>query len=281
MKFGQPALQLPPSNAALQTLTLPGYNFSGTVYIRFIGTGRMVVDKPGSGTTGGVNRNPVTMDIPTNGVIYVSDAGCSSQTSPDDTDYTDGTGCGDVYVSGTADRPLTIGAARDIILAPTLSYTGTTGTSQFNPVTATGSDADLRQDGAVNSTTHAISGQTQLGLIANRYVRVYHRLDTNGNMASGVRSVRIDAAVLSLQNSFIVDNWNSGGYTGTLTVNGAIAQQFRGPVGISGSPQPAHGYAKDYWYDDRLKYASPPYFLDPVNSAWNVSRETELVPSAP
>ena len=41
-----------------------------------------------------------------------------------------------------------------------------------------------------------------------------------------------------------------------------------------------HGYAKDYWYDDRLRYRSPPYFLDPVVAAWRTVRNNEQVPAA-
>jgi hypothetical protein len=53
-------------------------------------------------------------------------------------------------------------------------------------------------------------------------------------------------------------------------VNGAIAQKFRGPVGTTGGT----GFLKDYNYDDRLRYLEPPHFLDPVEAAWHVQRET-------
>jgi hypothetical protein len=36
----------------------------------------------------------------------------------------------------------------------------------------------------------------------------------------------------------------------------------------------ANGYAKSYNYDDRLRYQEPPYFFDPVQSAWHIQRET-------
>jgi hypothetical protein len=57
---------------------------------------------------------------------------------------------------------------------------------------------------------------------------------------------------------------------GTLEVNGAIAQKFRGAVGTSGGT----GYFKNYVYDDRLRYEAPPHFLNPVQSAWHVQRQT-------
>jgi hypothetical protein len=267
-----PFLQLPPSNDELRTLALPGYDFTGTTYIRFTGNGKMVVDKPGSGT----GLDPVIMDQPSNGVIYVDTdpvTDCTTPTTPEATAYQDGDGCGDVYVSGTATAPVTIGSARDIVIAPTT----TTGSFEQDSPSTSWTDEDLKQDGSVASAAgfHAISGTTHIGLIANRYIRVYHPV-SSGTLQTGVRSVRIDAAILALQDSFIVDNWSKGPGVGTLTVNGAISQRFRGPVGLVGG---AAGYVKDYWYDDRLKYASPPYFLDPIDSAWSVGRESELVPA--
>ncbi len=78
------------------------------------------------------------------------------------------------------------------------------------------------------------------------------------------------AAMLAIQHSFIVDHYNCGNQLGDLKVNGAISQKYRGPVGIVGT----HGYSKDYNYDDRLRYLAPPKFLDPVESAWHMQRQT-------
>ena len=39
------------------------------------------------------------------------------------------------------------------------------------------------------------------------------------------------------------------------------------------------GYIKDYQYDDRLQYRSPPYFLDPIAASWHVIRSNEQVPA--
>jgi hypothetical protein len=126
-----------------------------------------------------------------------------------------------------------------------------------------------------------------LGLIANNFVRVAHRVTrtdptnpsscTTENSAQhpAVGDLEIDAAILSLNHSFIVDNYACGASLGTLTVFGAIAQRFRGPVGTSAGT----GYIKDYNYDDRLKYRSPPYFLEPVSAAWHVVRVNEQAPA--
>jgi hypothetical protein len=89
----------------------------------------------------------------------------------------------------------------------------------------------------------------------------------------------IDAALLALKHSFIVDNYYCGGTLGTLTINGAIGQHYRGPVGTGGASITT-GYLKNYNYDDRLRRVNPPYFLDPVNSAWRVVRFNEQIPAS-
>jgi len=57
-------------------------------------------------------------------------------------------------------------------------------------------------------------------------------------------------------------------------VTGAIAQIFRGTVGQHNASTVVHGYAKNYTYDDRLQVEQPPYFLNPVQAAWHIRRET-------
>jgi hypothetical protein len=58
-------------------------------------------------------------------------------------------------------------------------------------------------------------------------------------------------------------------------LTGAIAQKFRGAVSLSGST----GYVKNYVYDQRMKYRSPPLFLDPINAAWQIQRMNEQTPA--
>ena len=103
-----------------------------------------------------------------------------------------------------------------------------------------------------------------LGLVANNFVRVYHPYETKETYNSRTRQtetecvngpgslhgVTIDAAILAILHSFIVDNYNCGEQLGKLTVNGAIAQKYRGAVGTTGGT----GYLKNYNYDSRLRY---------------------------
>lgn len=206
------------------------------------------------------NGSPSTFSIPSSGVFYVGNGSCSSIYSPFTATYPSTSGCGNVIVHGTYSGALTIAAENDIIVDDNITRTG----------------------------------NGLLGLVANNFVRVKHPICpsnntgcTNGtitaqtsrtNCNNGVNgtgtktSLQIDAAILAINHSFIVDHYNCGAQLTTLTVNGAISQKFRGPVGTFGSN--TTGYLKNYNYDDRLRYLEPPNFLDPVEVAWHVQRET-------
>lgn len=232
-----PLLTLPPTNNALSTIATPSYRFTGRTTIVLNG-GNMTV------TNSTMGLNNVSMALPSNGVIWVANGTCGQGYNPLDP-YNSPQGCADVYVKGTYGSDLTIGSEKDVII-----------------------NGDLTK-----------SGDTMLGLIANNFVRVYHPFSTQtsksscgsgSNGAGSQTNLRIDAAMLSINHSFIVDHYNCGAQLGTLTINGAVSQKFRGPVGTVGNS----GYSKDYNYDDRLRYISPPNFIDPVESAWHVQRQT-------
>lgn len=77
-----------------------------------------------------------------------------------------------------------------------------------------------------------------------------------------------------------MDNYYCGNPLGTLNVEGAIAQKYRGPVGCSGCDgRPRTGYIKNYNYDDRLRFREPPNFLNPVQASWRIIRQVEQVPA--
>jgi Tfp pilus assembly protein PilX len=243
-KTNASVLSLPASNTSIQSVAAPGYLFTGTTEITLNG-GSMTVKN--GGTT-------QTKALPSNGVIYVKNGTCGTTYNIQQS-YNNPAGCADVYVKGSYSSSLTIASENDVI---------------------------------VNGSTTR-SGNVVLGLIANNFVRVYHPVTRTSssctNAASGpfgnaLGSVTIDAAILTLQHSFIVDNYNCGAALGTLTVNGAIAQKFRGPVGTGGSSI-STGYIKDYNYDDRFRVVNPPYFLDPVQSSWRKIRYQEQVPARP
>jgi hypothetical protein len=250
----QPAehLPVPTSNTALKEAADPAYVFKGKTKIVFNGTSSMQVTRYPNGA-------PVvtSMPLPANGVIYVEKDGACSLQAPRRIDY-DVNGewrCAILIVQGTYPKSMTLGSEDDILI-----------------------DGDLRAD----------SSKPVLGLIANRFVRVKHNVndacgsnDTNPASPHRVREdYYIEAAMLALKDSFVVDNYQCGAALGTLTVYGAIAQKFRGPVGTFYGTSLYSGYTKDYNYNDALRYRSPPYFLDPMQAAWRVIRANEQVPAA-
>ncbi len=128
-----------------------------------------------------------------------------------------------------------------------------------------------------------LTGNATLALIANSFIRVQHGVtypdSGNGQYCDGnsvnlssqtFPNITIDAAMLAVQHSFIVDNFSCGSSLGNLTVNGVIAQYFRGAVGTTGGT----GYIKQYTYDDRLKVLTPPYLFDISTADWLLSRQT-------
>jgi hypothetical protein len=260
-KAGTKKLTMPPANTALEDAAdANGLSYTGRTTIRFTdSTTTMRVTNAAAGL------NNASVSLPPNGVVYVENGAtaCTAQ-PPISADYNESASCGNLYVSGTYASSMTLGAENDIIIRP--------------PSGASTSNGDLLKDGDV-----------VMGLIANNFVRVYHRVnrDSSGNCQSNystssdplMTDITIEAAILSLRHSFMVDNYSCGDDLGTLTVKGAIAQKYRGPVGTGSGGSVGTGYAKNYVYDDRLRYRSPPFFLNPVDAAWGVIRSNEQVPA--
>jgi len=241
------SLVMPTTNAELMKEAAPDYLFTGKTTIRLNGASMNVTTH-----RDGLTR---TMSLPPNGVIFVRNANCTvSLPPPPMANYAEPADCATATVSGTYSKSLTIASENDIVV-----------------------NGDIVK-----------SGDPVLGLIAEDFVRVAHPVDRSApgsgfsrckETQPGLRHRRIDAAILSLLHSFTVDNFACGDERGTLTVNGAIAQKYRGPVGSRGGPDGTTGYMKNYVYDDRLRFRSPPYFLTPVASAWKAVRINEQVPT--
>jgi hypothetical protein len=263
-----PVLTPPATNSTLKAIAGPSNTFTGQTKIVLNGNNMTIT------TNTGQTIGPVA--VPSDGVVYVQNgAGCSNSYSPFTTAYPGTSGCGNAIVhtasGGSYSGQLTIAAENDVII-----------------------DGDIRRTS---------SSADLLGLIANNFIRVMHPVCENNDLGcaggtgvpgsvseqvakgdcdadnDGNRGVNgtgsnsnlnIDAALLAIDHSFIVDHYDCGGSLGTLTVNGAISQKFRGAVGTTGGT----GYIKDYNYDDRLRFQEPPHFFDPVQSAWHVQRET-------
>lgn len=238
-----PVITPPPSNSALKSIA--GLRFSGQVRICLSGEMMSV----GAGKT--CTQSPLySGPVPANGVVYVESTSCSAVYSPFNATYPATSGCGTAYIHGEYSGQLTLATENDIIV-----------------------DGNL---------IHANEGV--LGLVANNFVRVYHpfssaevsaqtgrgKCNSGSNGSGSISNLRIDAAILAIDHSFIVDHYDCGAGLGTLTVNGAIAMKYRGPVGTTGG----NGYIKNYTYDDRLRFMQPPSFIEPAESDWVIGRLT-------
>jgi Tfp pilus assembly protein PilX len=260
------AMNMPTSNDQLSDVAENGgLSYSGKTVVRLKSGGLMDITNYATGAA--VKQTNVAW--PLNGVLYVKNNGACTGEYPTAARYTESVNCGNVYVSGTYSTSMTIAAANDVIIRPTAG----------GMLSNKSNDASIQRQSNSDAT---------LGLIANNFVRVAHMVtrESDGDCIGNVdttndpifRDVTIDAAILSLQHSFIVDNYECG-RLGTLSVNGAIAQKYRGPVGTGSGANPTTGFLKDYEYDDRFRYRSPPYFLNPIDSAWDVIRSHEQVPA--
>ncbi|HEV7492596.1 hypothetical protein [Baekduia sp.] len=256
----------PPGNGALKALAT-GWTFTGDTCLVFksnqtvdvyqnqnwAATGRVTCNTSSGGT---LTNKPLTgAGAPPNGVIYVQTdpAVVPSNCGYDKYQrYLNDKACGDVAVSGTYANSVTVGSENDIVV-----------------------NADVKQ---------AAGSDSMLGLVATGFVRVYHPIagigssdcgSTNDTPAGFAAIQQIDAAILSLAHSFMVDNYMCANSEGTLTVNGAIAQSYRGVVGTGNG---STGYIKNYNYDDRLKVREPPNFLDPIKTSWRIVRQVEQKP---
>ena len=253
-------MPIPPSNDRLKENALAGYLYYGATTIRLQSDGMMDVT---THTSTGADITYLDKPYPSNGVVFVEktpNKSCSIA-SPVRITYPSGADCAVLTVNGTYNKSLTLGSRDDILI-----------------------------DGNITQTPNSDS---VLGLIAQRFVRVKHQVSSpcgsnTGNSGSTTNgpgwfnNLTIEAAILALNDSFIVDNWQCGSPLQVLTVNGAIAQKFRGPVGTFNSDATRNsGYAKNYNYDDRFRYRSPPYFVEPVKASWKVVRQNEQVRAAP
>lgn len=201
-----------------------------------------------SATAPSVGSNSAT-SLKSNGVgfPYVGSTTATSETDPTagaGTAVTNPYGCdrGDAFVQGTVDKAVTIAAENYLYVTGDIKY----------PTTR--------------------SASTVLGLIGQRAVWVWNPINPN-NGAILPSGREIDAAILSNTGTFVVQNWTRGSTAGrgTLTVNGSIAQNFRGAVGLASG----QGYDKGYRFDSSLSTYTPPKFPQPTVTTYRVASQVE------
>jgi hypothetical protein len=309
---GVPIEQVPSDNSSLQAdAASNGCVYQGPTTITLNGSANtMTVNSPGTpsgkptGAPGSSVSNdplnaaanttnvcvpsswPGTVAVPANGVVYVegclssyvTTSGSPSVTKCNGQAYnplsaagetgTGGDTTGDAIVQGSVNSPMTIGSANNIVIDGNICYTDNVVSGKC-------------------TTVPAAPSTDVLGLVADNYVEINHPVDNNGNNLSSCSSTlgagavncdlsspTIDAVILALTHSFLVNNYTSGSALGTLNMFGTIDENWRGPVGTFNGGGVASGYAKNYQYDPRLVYLSPPYYLNPGTSQWGFASFT-------
>ena len=187
--------------------------------------------------------------FPTSGTVK---SGSKSRVVNEKPPLSNSYGCraGDVFVKGVVHGRVTVASSNYLYVTGDLTYT--------NP-------NDPAQD--------------MLGLIGGKAVWVWDPLYadftqdkityTQNDFVYGDANRTIQAAIMSVENTFTVQNYkvagSGGGRRGELRVTGSIAQRFRGIVAEAG------GYVKKYKYDRRFLTTAPPKYLSPVSTSYGVS----------
>jgi hypothetical protein len=250
-----PVLVPPESDTSLGSYVEPAGRFSGATYLTLDGTTNKIGVRRFKEIEATKTWEEIkeTVSWPANGLIYVQAGlkGCGYEfqleNSDNSTEEKEEKGCGNVYVSGTYSKSLTVAGENDLIINGNILPTSVESSPGSEP-----------------------TGTATLGLIASHYVRMYHPCASNKNGTGTLENPWVYGAILSTSHSFVVDNYSCGSSLGKLHVYGAIAQNYRGVVGTTGGT----GYLKDYKYDGRLASDEPPYFLAPLKAGWKVIRET-------
>lgn len=285
-------ITLPPTNNSLKAQTVaatavgsPGCLYTGPTRVKFEAGGKMRVWSPytlsNTAACGGAKPAGATqLNVPTNNVIYVQNLP-STQTSP-----TAGAACSvktllGISTAGNTDNSVAKYSCRDGNLFTAGSLSGRLTMGADNNV--------YILDNLTYANGH--NGNDALGLVANNSVLIWHPMqctscDTTSELIAATdlyptrpKTIVVEAAMLSLQHSFGVELYNMGAPLTNLTVFGSISQKYRGAVGttgtISGTPYRT-GYLKDYNYDTRLRYAPPPFYLNPVQTAFGQATFAEI-----
>ncbi|HRY08898.1 MAG: hypothetical protein H6528_01320 [Actinobacteria bacterium] len=214
-------------------------------------------------------------------------------------------GLGNVYIEGTVSGRVTVAAQNNVVLTDNLTVNSTAvgntaigpdmvglvaanSVVVYHPVsrsssTDTEGPVEMPRNRNVNCpsspSSNTISGTS--GRNGDTLTCVWTTTREFGSSYSDIPHAGLTdyndnfwiyASIQTLQRSFWVQNYNRGDDLGTLSVRGSIAQKWRGAVGTSGGT----GFAKDYSYDTRLQFASPPYFPQWTNAAWGSKVTGEL-----
>ena len=226
-------------------------------------------------------------------------------------------GQGNVYIEGSLHGAVTIAAQNNVIVTNDLTLAATTPPTDasgnvkdatgsdiaglvasnsvvvYHPVSRSSSSATVITSGTSCSTTIGNVPTSTASTMGTSDKCVWTTTQTYDNQSSGssysdiaypgqtssTTPRAIYASIETLQHSFWVSNYKWGSSLGKLSVRGSIAQKWRGIVGTgTTATSTATGFKKDYGYDTRLKFLSPPYFPQWTSAQWSAQTTGELKP---
>ncbi len=300
----------PPGDEELQHIVeKPTYEYEGKTEIALEGTTMTVTRYEYHPLTKETTVNTTPgVAFPPEGVIYDSGS-CAVPYSPFGPKpvAAEEAACGNVYVHGHYEDSLTIAAQNDIIINGNITTpVNSEGTPTTNALLGLVANNFVRvihpvvkeyaRSGAkckeetyygkykiLDKETSAGSGKClytdEAHLVKNgsEYEAVDLCNAPNAGVAGGdLKEPEIYAAILALKHSFIIDNFDCGTpELGSLKVYGAIAGLFsNGMTGVFSGKTIEHGYGYNLQYDNRLQVEEPPHFLNPIQAAWYIQRQT-------
>jgi Tfp pilus assembly protein PilX len=297
----------PPGDEELEHIVEDKYHYVGKTEIALEGT-TMSVSKWTENAKGELVKETTSgVAFPPNGVIYVSGE-CGKLYSPfgPSPEYAKDNECANAYVHGKYEKALTIATQNDIVINGNITTPLSEGkpsgnamlgliANNFVRVYHPVAERYLRSGSKCKEETyegHKILDQevassnpveceyTNEALVVkngSEYTVVDACDAPNLSKAEGeLENPEIYAAILALNHSFIVDNFDCGKPNlGSLNVYGAIAGEFtNGMTGVFSGKTPLSGYPYNLQYDSRLQAEEPPHFLNPIEAAWYIQRQT-------
>lgn len=191
---------------------------------------------------------------------------------------------GDAFLQGELTGRLTIGAENNIAL---------TGHTMYGDTPTTGTPGSIVYGMPLSTSKNA------LGLVPNNFLYTYNPVSDNVASGGGTKvtdwtgqqgtldtakfqagkqfNVIYNFSTLPVRHCFGTQQWAAKGSSGVasnmgyVNIRGSLGQKYRCAVGLTGSA----GYGKNYVYDDRFKFMSPPYMLSLSDVPWRADIVSE------
>lgn len=171
---------------------------------------------------------------------------------------------GDVFIEGTMHSAMTVSADHFAFITNKLVYSDPAN----DMLGLVGAGAVWVWDPQVCTSPTPFPTSTNTRCTTSKDALTWEATSSSGNCAR-----TINAAILSNNHSFEVQNFSTADFAGYLCVTGSIAQEYRGPVGTGSS---SSGFLKRYSYDTRLLNSPPPKFPTPRTTSYSVATEIEV-----